>query len=198
MAGLPAQTPPPPEHDVQALGLVALHGLARQGNAAAQVELERRMRGTPAKRQAQPTPPRIPPQNPVPQADSAAQAVDAQAEHLRLMAQLAPDRDVGGPPRLVGLVLMAWGIVLGLGGLTLLAQNGNAYYVYCGLACVAVGFLLMRCSLWAAHAHVALLVLALAWGWHIDGSALGALAGALPLLIPMLWLAVPSVRAPLV
>lgn len=202
MANQPPQTPPPPQHDVQALGLVALHRLAQQGHGAARAELERRMRkAAPVREAEQPQVPRtIPASPPVPPAPRSApdsKAADAHAERLTLMAQLAPERDAAGPPRLVGLVLIAWGLLLALGGLTLLAQNGNAYYVYCGLACAAVGVLLMRCSAWATHAHLALLVLALAWGWRSDGSALGALASALPLLIPLLWLAVPSVRAPL-
>lgn len=198
----PLQTPPPP-HGVQALGLVALHRLAQQGHRAARVELERRMHEASRERETRAAAPRTPPSarpvsTPRPEdASRAADAADAHAERLQLMAQLTPDRNPAGPPRLVGLILVVWGLLLGLGGLTLLVQSGNAYYVFCGLACVAVGYLLMRCSGWAAHAHIGLLVLALAWGWHSDGSALGALAGALPLLIPILWLAVPSVREPL-
>lgn len=202
MAEQPPQTPPPAPPEVQTLGLVALHRLAQRGHGAARAELERRMRqAAPARKTTQPQAPQgaAPGMQAAPTAQPVrnSEIADAHAERLKLMAQLAPERDAAGPPRLVGLVLIAWGLLLALGGLTLLAQSGNAYYVYCGLACVAVGYLLMRCSAWAMHAHLALLLLALAWGWRSDGSALGALASALPLLVPLLWLAVPSVRTPL-
>lgn len=197
MANLPPPTTPPPAPDVAALGLVALHALAQQGNRAARTELERRMRVLPAARQGQahvaaPVAPQSGPEPP-----DAARTANAHAERLQLMAQLAPERDSSGPPRLVGLVLLAWDLLLGLGGLTLLIQHGNAYYVFCGLACVAVGLLLTRCSPWAMHAHLGLAALALAWGWHDGGSLLAALAGALPLLAPLLWIAMPAVREPL-
>lgn len=203
MADPPSQPSQAPLRDIGALGLVALHELAHQGNAAARAELERRMRSVSADPSAPTTrtgtPPTAPKKAPAAKPRDAAPPPNAaaQAERLQLMARLAPERDPAGPPRLVGLILIAWGAMLGLGGLTLLAQHGNAYYVFCGLACVTVGILLMWCSPWAAPAHLGLLALAWVWGWRSDGNALGALVSALPLLLPALWLAVPSLRTPL-
>ena len=106
----------------------------------------------------------------------------------------------GGPPRLVGLVLLAWGALLLLGGLVMLGRGGVAlYYLCCGLGAAAVGALLMRRSRWAMALHGALLLLALGWAWAgaARHSLLLALIQAAPLLIPAAWMAVRSVREPL-
>lgn len=144
------------------------------------------------------TPPAPATTTPAPQVEAAVRDAQAQAEQLQLMAQLTPDaQSVDGPPRLVGLVMLIWGVLLSLGGLILAAQTGNVYYVFCGLACAAVGYLLMRTSRFALHAHLASLAVALAWAWVLDRNTAAALTGALPLLVPLLWLAVPAVREPL-
>lgn len=101
-----------------------------------------------------------------------------------------------GPPRLVGLVLIAWGVLLGLGGLALLARSGSPYYLLCGLAAAAVGALLMRLSRWAAPLHGVLIVLMLAWAWR-SGNGVQALLQAAPLWLAAAWIAVPAVREPL-
>ena len=96
----------------------------------------------------------------------------------------------------MGLVLIAWGVLLGLGGVALLARSGSAYYLLSGAACAAVGALLMRVSRWAAPLHGVLIVLMLAWAWR-GGSGVQALLQAAPLWIAAAWIAVPAVREPL-
>lgn len=126
---------------------------------------------------------------------------DALARQLQLIARQDEARArAGGPPRLVGLVLLAWGALLLLGGLVMLGRGGVAlYYLCCGLGAAAVGALLMRRSRWAMALHGALLLLALGWAWAgaARHSLLLALIQAAPLLIPAAWMAVRSVREPL-
>ena len=47
------------------------------------------------------------------------------------------------------MVLIAWGVLLGFGGLVSLAHSGGLYYLACGIGSGGVGWLLMRCSRWA-------------------------------------------------
>ncbi|OJV55137.1 MAG: hypothetical protein BGO36_16760 [Burkholderiales bacterium 68-10] len=126
---------------------------------------------------------------------------EALARQLQLIARQDEARArAGGPPRLVGLVLLAWGALLLLGGLVMLGRGGVAlYYLCCGLGAAAVGALLMRRSRWAMALHGALLLLALGWAWAgaARHSLLLALIQAAPLLIPAAWMAVRAVREPL-
>ncbi|MDO5289086.1 MAG: DUF3784 domain-containing protein [Pseudomonadota bacterium] len=121
-------------------------------------------------------------------------------EQLELMArQEQASRRVDGPPRLVGMALLAWGALMGLGGLVMLASGGGLYYFFCGLSAAAVGWLLLQCSRWAMALHGVLLLLALGWAWR--GQAAGSVAmtviQAAPLLIPAMWMLVRPVREPL-
>ena len=117
------------------------------------------------------------------------------AAQLQLIAEQQRARG-DGPPRLVGLVLIAWGVLLALAGLLLLARGGGAYYLACGLGSAAVGWLLMRCSRWALALHAALLALALAWAWAgaAQRSLPLALLQAAPLGVAALWVALRQVR----
>lgn len=101
-----------------------------------------------------------------------------------------------GPPRLLGMVLIAWGALLVLGGLVTLAHGGGAYYLFCGLGSAGVGWLLMRCSRWAIVAHGALLLVALAWAWFGQKapSVAMVLVQAAPVWIAALWMVVRPVR----
>ena len=201
-------TPPnPAAHapDVRTLSLSQLHRLAGQGSRRAHAELERRMQAsTTSTREARrsasprhdsaPTPAKPPPpeRTPAAQADPAALLDSWQLIERQHLERSRAD----GPPRLVGLVLIAWGVLLGLGGLALLARNGNAYYLLCGVAVAAVGALLMRVSRWAVPLHGVLIAVLLAWAWRAGGG-LQVLLQAAPLWIPAAWIAVPAVREPL-
>lgn len=139
------------------------------------------------------------PPTPAPAASAAPHEALAQQLHLIARQDEARAR-AGGPPRLVGLVLLAWGALLLLGGLVMLGRGGVAlYYLCCGLGAAAVGALLMRRSRWAMALHGALLLLALGWAWAgaARHSLLLALIQAAPLLIPAAWMAVRAVREPL-
>jgi hypothetical protein len=100
-----------------------------------------------------------------------------------------------GPPRLVGLVLLAWGALLGLGGLALLARRRRL------LPAVRPG---LRWSGRLADALQPLgdgaagagRLLALAWAWRGAGMVLAVLQAA-PVWLAALWAAVPAVREPL-
>ena len=197
--------PAPSAPDVRRFSLAQLHRLAEGGSRRARAELERRLR-EPGPAAAAPAP-RAPsvaaavPGNarpaPAPIAAAAADGHDARIDSWALMErqQLEAARQ-DGPPRLVGLVLIAWGVLLGLGGLALLARGGGAYYLLCGGACAGVGVLLMRCSRWALALQALALLLALAWAWR-GGSVLLAVLQAAPLWLAALWAAVPAVREPL-
>lgn len=124
---------------------------------------------------------------------------DALADQLQLMAQQDEARErAHGPPRLVGMVLIAWGVMMLLGGLIMLSRGGGLYYLFCGVGSAAVGWLLMQCSRWAMVLHGVLLLAALAWAWQIAKGSLGlAVVQAAPVWIAALWLAVRAVREPL-
>ena len=134
-----------------------------------------------------------------PPADAPPAPHDALAQQLEMIARQDEARArADGPPRLVGLVLIAWGVMLLFGGLVMLSRGGGLYYLFCGVGSAAVGWLLMQCSRWALLLHGALLLVALAWAWQITkGSAGLALVQAAPLWIAALWMAVRPVREPL-
>lgn len=132
----------------------------------------------------------------------APEAAPAQAvlEQLELIVRQEHARSrVDGPPRLVGIALLAWGALMGLGGLVTLSSGGGLYYFFCGLSSAAVGWLLLRCSRWALALHGLLLLLALGWAWrgHAAGNLMMTFIQAAPLLIPALWMLATPVREPL-
>ena len=49
-----------------------------------------------------------------------------------------------GPPRLVGMVLIAWGVMMLLGGLIMLSRGGGLYYLFCGVGSAAAKLLVER------------------------------------------------------
>lgn len=104
-----------------------------------------------------------------------------------------------GPPRLVGMVMIAWAALILFGAMaTLLYGRGGLYYLYCALGCGAVGWLLMQCSRWALWVHGALLLIAAAWAWSsAKGNSMEAMTQVAFLLIPALWMVAPPVRQPL-
>ncbi|MCL1960565.1 MAG: hypothetical protein FWG56_02025, partial [Desulfovibrionaceae bacterium] len=124
-------------------------------------------------------------------------------ERLELIARQDEQRArAADPPRLVGMMLIAWGVLTLLGALVMLARGGGShgglYYLFCALGAAAVGWLLMQCSRWAMALHGALLLAALGWAWHgARGNWLTLLLQAAPLLIPAFWMAAPQVREPL-
>ncbi len=121
---------------------------------------------------------------------------EALQKQLELIAQQEDSASrASGPPRLLGMVMIAWGALLVLGGLISLAHGGGFYYLFCGLGSAAIGWLLMRCSRWAMVAHGVLLVIALGWAWRSSGSSVGlALVQAAPVWIAALWMAIRPVR----
>lgn len=173
---------------MRTLSLVQLHRLAEGGSRRARAELERRMREPgPAAAGAVPRAPSV----------AAPDGGDARIDSWVLIERQQLERArQDGPPRLMGLALIAWGALLGLGGLALLARGGGAYYLLCGLACAGVGALLMRCSRWALALQALAVLLALAWAWRGAGVVLAVLQAA-PVWIAALWAAVPAVREPL-
>ena len=186
------------------MGLVQLHKLAGQGSRRARAEIERRLHVAPgpdgspppqAPRTDAPTMTPLAPRAPLPADGAAAPAVPPIDAWQGIERHAQQASRAAGPPRLLGLVLTAWGVLLALGGLALLARTGSAYYLGCGLACAGVGALLWRQSRWAIAAHGVAVLIALAWAWR-SGVAL-ALVQAAPLWIAALWLAVPAVREPL-
>jgi hypothetical protein len=186
--------------DVRSLSLAQLQKLAAHGSQRARAELESRMNA-----------PSGAPAPPAPKA-AAATAVAAEAsaapgpgsprvpltEQFELIARQDAERTrADGPPRLVGMVLIGWSMLLLFGALFMLSRGG-LYYLFCALAMAAVGWLLMQRSRWAMALHGVLLLAALVWAWLRARGSLGlALFEAVPLLISAAWMAVPSVREPL-
>ena len=134
-----------------------------------------------------------------PEAEAPPQPHDALVQQLELIARQDGARSrADGPPRLVGMVLIAWGVMMLLGGLIMLSRGGGLHYLFCGVGSGAVGWLLMQCSRWAMVLHGVLLLAALAWAWQIAKGSLGlAVVQAAPVWIAALWLAVRAVREPL-
>lgn len=193
------------------MNLAQLQRLAERGSRRARLELDARMHAvdalpvpspmpTPAPTKAQPHGATVLPGARTPAAPEAPVAGEALARQLHAIAQQDQARArADGPPRLVGLVLLAWGALLLLGGLLMVGRGGGLYYLFCGLGAALVGWLLMQRSRWAMVMHVGLLLLALGWAWA--GAArhhpLLTLVQAAPLLIPALWMVLRQVREPL-
>lgn len=226
MSSASSSSPTQRRIDVRTLNLVQLQKLADRGSRRAKAELEGRMRaaaaGSPPP-SAPPAPAAQPPARPIPTLterapptiaprrvvmpattteaapDAPPQPHDAMVQQLELIARQDEARArADGPPRLVGLVLIAWGVLMLLGGLVMLSHGGALYYLLGGVAIVAVGWLLLQCSRWALALQGVVLLVALVWAWSIgQGSVAMALVQAAPLWIAALWMAVPSVREPL-
>ncbi|MDR2990825.1 MAG: hypothetical protein LBU72_02630 [Burkholderiaceae bacterium] len=125
---------------------------------------------------------------------------EAQILRLQALAQQDEARQrAQGPPELVGMALMAWGALVLLGGLALLTRKGGLYYTLFGLACMVIGWLLLRCKRAAIWVHVACVVTALPWAWfgYPGNTVATALLQSAPIWIAALWIAVPAVREPL-
>jgi len=125
---------------------------------------------------------------------------DAQILRLQAFAQQDEARQrAAGPPGLIGLALMAWGALVLFGGLALFARKGGPYYVLSGLACIVIGWLLLRCKRTAIWAQLACTAVALLWAWRgYPGNTLVAvLIQSAPVWIPAFWIVVPPVREPL-
>ena len=223
MSAQPSSSSAKSSVDVRTLSLVQLQKLAERGSRRAKAELEGRMRAAvPAQPPMAaapvaapvapaPRPPPVPiptlteraPAPPLTAAPPAAEAPpqphDALVQQLELIARQDEARSrADGPPRLVGMVLIAWGVMMLLGGLIMLSRGGGLYYLFCGVGSAAVGWLLMQCSRWAMVLHGVLLLAALAWAWQIAKGSLGlAVVQAAPVWIAALWLAVRAVREPL-
>ncbi|MDO5692634.1 MAG: hypothetical protein Q4G70_09165 [Pseudomonadota bacterium] len=221
-----AESPSPakPSIDVRTLSLTQLQKLAERGSRRAKAELENRMRAAaavapPPSTAPTPRPPATPPRplppllaehaamaptvRPLspPPADDAAPAGPSAAlvEQLELIARQDEARArADGPPRLVGMLLIGWGVLLTLGGLVMLGHGGGPYYLFCGLGSAAVGWLLMQCSRWAMVLHGVLLLVGLAWAWRTGKAGLlMAFIQAAPLWVSALWMAIHQVREPL-
>ncbi len=194
--------------DVRALNLAQLQQLAERGSRRARAELEGRMRAAASAPPTLPTssavnppaplsPPRTP--SPAPAGGAASPQHEDVVRRLEVMArQDEAHARANGPPRLMGMVLIAWGALMLLGGLILAARGGGAYYAACGLGCAAVGWLLMQRRRWAMALHGVLLLLAVAWAWKAAKGSMGlALVQSAPLWIAAFWMALPVVREPL-
>ena len=134
--------------------------------------------------------------------DAARAALSPDAEILRLQALARQDharQHAAGPPGLVGMALLAWGVLMLLGGLALHTRTGALYYSLFGLACAVIGWLLLRCKRAAFWLHAGCVVAALLWAWrgYAGGTFITVLTQSAPVWIPAFWLAVPQVREPL-
>ncbi|WP_448254991.1 hypothetical protein [Ottowia oryzae] len=99
-----------------------------------------------------------------------------------------------GPPRLLGMALIAWAALLVFGGLVSLRHGSGVYYLFCGASAAAVGWLLMRCKRWAMPVHGVLVLIALGWAWRSQGSLGVALVQSAALWMPALWMTIRPVR----
>jgi hypothetical protein len=127
-------------------------------------------------------------------------AQDAQILRLQAMAQQDEARQrAEGPPGLVGMALMIWGALVLLGGLALFTRKGGLYYSLFGLACLGIGWLLLRCQRAAIWAHLACVAVALPWAWfgYAGNTFATALLQSASIWIAAFWIAVPAVREPL-
>ena len=135
----------------------------------------------------------------LPAAAAAPGGDDPRIEQLALLAAQDSARDrADDVPRLAGMVLIGWGVLLLLGGLVMLTRKGGPsgwYYPLLSLGTIGVGWLLLHTRFLAVWLQAGLLMAALAWGWVSAGGSFGLLlAQAAPLLIPASWLAFASVR----
>ena len=130
-------------------------------------------------------------------ADEGHAAVLDDALQMR-MALIARQEDSGartsGPPRLLGMVLIAWAALLVFGGLVSLRHGSGVYYLFCGASAAAVGWLLMGCKRWAMPVHGVLVLIALGWAWRSPGSLGVALVQSAALWMPALWMTMRPVR----
>lgn len=131
----------------------------------------------------------------------AAHPSDELAERLAMLARQddALTR-ASGPPRLVGLVLLALGGLLVLVSLLVLlgGTRSGLFYLFCGAGLAGVGWLLYQMRRLAMPAHGVLLLLGMIWAWWSNNRSLTlATMQLLPLLVGALWMLAPAVRDPL-
>ena len=101
-------------------------------------------------------------------------------------------------PRFIGLIIMIWGVLATFSGIIMLA-NGHGFYVLaCGAAVCFVGWLLFKLKRLALPLHAVFLLAALVWAWSGKSSSmLEVLTQSVPLLVPAIWMLIPSIREPL-
>jgi len=200
-----------PQIDVRSLSLTQLQRLATRGSQRARGELERRMAKADAVRRPEvsaPSPDNMTARNRAPsmaapdRRDAPALSRDAQILQLQALAQEDELRErAARAPGLIGMALMAWGMLMLFGGAVMMAHRNGLYYLLFGLACAFIGWLLLRCKRAAIWAQAACVAAALLWAWsnyHYTGNALWlALSQSAPVWIAALWIVVPMVRAPL-
>lgn len=123
----------------------------------------------------------------------------ALATQLTMIAQQDERRArASGTPKLLGMMLMGWSVLMLLGGLAMLRYSGGAYYLVSGMGTLAVGWLLLHCNRIALVVQPAILLVALAWAWHDNkGSLVLMLVQTTPLLIPAMWMLLQQAREPL-
>ena len=96
--------------------------------------------------------------------------------------------------QLTGGVLVLLGLVLGLGGLWLLALGGSSYYVIAGAGLLICGVLLIDGNQAALFVYALLLLVTLGWAVHEVGFNWWPLAARGDLLFPLgIWLLTPWV-----
>ncbi len=124
---------------------------------------------------------------------------DAVVAHLAAISkQEAAQTRANDVPRFIGMVIMAWAVIVALSGLVVLASGRGAYFLFSGIAAGAVGWLLFKLRGMALPLHAVLLLAAFAWAWSgQSATALEALIQSMPLLIPAAWMFFPQVREPL-
>ncbi|MDR2127673.1 MAG: hypothetical protein LBP52_01205 [Burkholderiaceae bacterium] len=132
--------------------------------------------------------PDVPPPPADPVADPRVQSYEMLAQHDTAETRYA------ALPRLIGMVIIAWGVVMLIGGLIFLAKKGGAYYPVMGAATIVVGWQLWRHSFWAMYAQPLVLVLAFGWGWYASGKGGDALFQSAPFLLPATWMFFGAVR----
>ncbi len=89
------------------------------------------------------------------------------------------------PAIILGLVIAAIGITLGIGGGWLLALGGSPYYLLAGLAMLFAGVMLVRGRMTGAYAYIAIVAVTVVWAFFDARSNL-------------VWALVPRIIAPIV
>lgn len=69
----------------------------------------------------------------------------------------------------IGLVLIAFGLLIGIGGVWLLAIGGSGYYAVLAVGLLITGWMLLRRSRWALPVYAAILAATPVWSlWEVS------------------------------